>query len=127
MYQFWVRIHPAVQVGASGEADVSWPVSFEQAAERLAQLDRLFIEPDGSFVWRGDEAGQPWQVDGVVYDRVGGLSHVELKGSCPAAALESILSAIRAPSVALTFEHIGDGTMIDEAAFRRTAQRKATS
>ena len=34
------------------------PVTFEQAETALAALPRLFIEPDGSFVWVGERCGR---------------------------------------------------------------------
>jgi hypothetical protein len=66
------------------EAPDGFAVSFEQASSALDTLDRLFLEPDGSFVWTGEtvadspEAAPPrrWQLDGEVYDRDGRLAYV---------------------------------------------------
>ena len=71
-------------------------VSFEEAAERLERLARLYFEPDGSFVWVGSAADDrpAWQLDGVLYDRAGRLQYVELKGTCPPAAFAQLLRAV---------------------------------
>lgn len=50
---------------------------FEEVAERLSDLPRLFFEPDGSLVW----VGADWQIDGMLYDRGGILQYADLKGS----------------------------------------------
>src|SRR5690349_6762515 len=55
-----------------------WDIDFETAVERLAKLERMFIEPDGAFVWR---PAADVQIDGVLYDRNSRLQYVELKGS----------------------------------------------
>ena len=71
-------------------------VSFEEAAERLGRLERLYFEPDGSFVWVGAASGDrsAWQLDGVLYDRAGRLQYVELKGTCPPDAFAELLRAL---------------------------------
>ena len=60
----------------------SFSRSFEEFVADLEMLDRLFIELDGSFVWRGptiDEQPQ-WQVDGNISDKQDRVFVVELKG-----------------------------------------------
>ena len=54
--------------------------SFEAAVERLNQLERMFSEPDGSFVWTSPHDGPMWQIDGNLFDRNGRLLFVDLKG-----------------------------------------------
>ncbi len=46
---------------------------------QLADLPRMFIEPDGSFVWVGQDEAENWQLDGVIYDRHDRVIHVQ----CP--------------------------------------------
>lgn len=58
-------------------------VSFDTACERLSPLERMFLEPDGSFVWTGEADGQCWQVDGNLIDQGPSLAYVELQGYCP--------------------------------------------
>jgi hypothetical protein len=72
-------------------------ISFEEAAERLSALPRLFLEPDGSFVWVGDDSQKHrWQIDGVLWDGGHRLHHVELKGCCPGTAFDQLLHALHA-------------------------------
>jgi hypothetical protein len=89
-------------------------VSFEAAAESLEKLDRLFIEPDGSFVW----AGEGWQVDGSLYDRDGRLQYVELKGALPVEAFDRLLAALGWPATPVVFQLVREGKTVDEAEFR---------
>ena len=54
--------------------------SFEEAAERLQQLPRLYLEPDGSFVVTRDRGTQ--RVTGMIYDAAGKIQYCELQGHC---------------------------------------------
>jgi hypothetical protein len=97
-------------------------VTFEQALAALERLDRLFIEPDGSFVWAGATTeGEQWQVDGNLIDQGECLAYVELKGKCPEGQFDRLLSALEWPRVALVFQLRQRGTFVDEAEFRRRA------
>lgn len=97
-------------------------VSFEQAVDTLGTLPRMFIEPDGSFVWVGDTP-KPWQVDGVLYDRDDKLLYVEVKGSCPAQQFDQLLSALGWPATPLLFQLTQAAVFVDDAEFRRWAAR----
>ena len=67
------------------------PTSFEEVAERLAKLDRLYFEPDGSFCW----AHVPHEsIFGMVYDAAGEVQYVELRGECDFATWRQIICAI---------------------------------
>jgi hypothetical protein len=109
-------IRPAMLAGAV------FPVTFEQAEAALAGLPRLFIEPDGSFVWVADDTRRSWQVDGNLYDRDGRLLYVEVKGSCPAAAFDQLLRAVGWPDVPLVFQLVREAVYLDEAGFRSYAE-----
>jgi len=98
-----------------------FPVTFEQAESSLAALPRMFIEPDGSFVWVADRGERAWQIDGQLYDRNGRLLYVEVKGNCPADALDRLLRAFGWPDVPLVFQLIREAVYLDEAGFRRYA------
>jgi hypothetical protein len=100
-------------------------VSFEQAADRLQQLSRLFFEPDGSFVWVGQDGDRRWQVDGQLTDRDGRLLYAELRGTCPSQAFDRLLAALGWPKTPLVFQLTRDGTFLDEAQFRRFAEHPA--
>jgi hypothetical protein len=80
------------RLGLELVANSLFPVSFEEAGGRLEQLERMYFEWDGSFVWVGDTPTR-WQVDGMLYDHSGRLHRVELKGSCPQSAWRQLLNA----------------------------------
>lgn len=97
------------------------PVSFEQVAERLQQLPRLFFEPDGSFVWVGVDQQRRWQVDGQLTDRDGHVIYVELHGNCPIHAFDRLLATIDWPANSLVFQLTRHAVFLDEDEFRRLA------
>src|SRR3972149_1617319 len=53
--------------------------SFEAARQRLAQLERMYTEADGSFVWVSSQGEPAWQIDGNLYDVGDRLLFVDLK------------------------------------------------
>lgn len=92
-----------------GPAGGPLDASFDQASERLQQLDRLYFEPDGSFTWVV-EASSRQQVDGMLYDAGGQLQYVDLKGLCSLAAWRELVDAI-CPAPDLTVLRLNDGTL----------------
>ena len=97
----------------------SIPVSFEAALAALERLPRMFIEPDGSFVWVAERDEPAWQLDGVLFDRAGELVYVELKGNCPAARFDEFLTTLGWPHVAFVFQLAREAVFMDEVEFRR--------
>ncbi len=99
-------------------------LSFEQAAERLQQLPRMFLEPDGSFVWVA-ESNSPssgaadWQVDGVLYDRDERLMFVDLRGECPHEALVQLLAGLGAGPTPIMFQMVRQAIFLDLEGFRQ--------
>jgi hypothetical protein len=123
MLRFQIIVHSPPRVPAES---ASLPVSFDEGLARLSLLPRLFIEPDGSFVWRGrDEDGAEWQVDGNLIDRGDVLAFVELKGCCPVQRLDELLAALGWPEQPLVFQLPQRGVVLDEAEFRRFAATEA--
>ncbi|MGD9646764.1 MAG: hypothetical protein AB7U73_13705 [Pirellulales bacterium] len=108
----------ALPAAARGAA---FAVSFEEAAAALAPLPRMFVEPDGSFVWTGEDQAGRWQVDGNLYDRAGRLLYVELAGDCPAAEFDRLLAPLGWPGTAVMFQLKRQGVWLDETAFRAWA------
>lgn len=123
MLRFQVSLHgPAPK---PGDVD-ALTVTFELASAQLALLPRLFIEPDGSFVWRGsDTKGEEWQVDGNLIDRGDVLAYIELNGYCPPDRFNELLQAVGWPQQALAFQLPRRGVVLDEAEFRRQAESNA--
>ena len=98
-------------------------VTFDAALAALESLPRMFIEPDGSFVWRGTTAdGSTWQLDGNLIDRGTALAHVELKGICPGERLDEVLRALGWPAATIAFQLPERGEILSEEAFRRVSQ-----
>jgi hypothetical protein len=114
----------AIVQGTGSHSGLS--VSFENALASLETLPRLFIEPDGSFVWRGTtDDGQSWQVDGNLIDRGEVLDYAELKGTCPSERLDEMLGALGWPVCPLAFQLPRQGIVLSEAEFRRQAATPA--
>jgi hypothetical protein len=138
-YQFWVDVHaqPPEPLARSrlklagqwfetlvvppGQAGIPLAVNFEETCASLNQLKQLLIEPDGSFVWSSRSGETRWQVDGVLYDRAAKLIYVELKGTCPAAQFDQLLSIFGWPQTPLMFQLVREAAFLDEANFRRQA------
>ena len=100
-------------------------ISFEEAGAALAQLERMFFEPDGSFVWTSPRGQTAWQVDGNLFDRNGRLLFVDLKGSCPSEQFDRLLTALGWPATPIMFQLVREAVFLDEAEFRRYAARSA--
>jgi hypothetical protein len=92
---------------------------FEQAAAELAALPRLFLEPDGSFVWAAPRGQPAWQIEGNLFDRGGRLLFVDLKGQCPSDELDRLLRALGWPHTPLMFQLARQAALVSEAEFRR--------
>jgi len=115
--------HLEVIVSLTGDA---LPVSFDDAFAALAKLPRMFLEPDGSFVWTGTTpAGERWQVDGNLIDRGDVLAYAELKGCCPEEQFDEILRALGWPRAELSFQLPRRGIILPEGEFRRQARTQA--
>jgi len=115
-----LKFHTSVRGRQS--ADDALTTTFDDALNAMAKLDRLFIEPDGSFVWTGVAAdGQAWQVDGNLIDRGDSLAYVELNGLCPEAEFNRLLSIFDSQEVPLAFHLPQRGILLNEREFRRLA------
>ena len=105
--------------------DAPLEVTWERVAEQLEALPRMIFEPDGSFVWSGEAAGERWQVDGHLFEQnfASGprLHRLELHGQCPHAQLEQLLDTVRWPHAKLVFELVVEGVALDDENFRRWA------
>lgn len=107
-----------VAPGATGRG---FSRSFEEVAESFERFERMFFEPDGSYVWRASVGEPPWQLDGVMYDRDGRVLYVEIKGACPAARLDEWLTALGWPQTSVMFQLVREAVFLDEPTFRRYA------
>lgn len=98
-------------------------LSFEQALEQLESLPSMFVEPDGSFVWKTVDAGIECQLDGNLYDRGNRLLYSTLKGTCTMNALDQWLTSIGWPAQAVVMQDLRQGWFLTERAFRKFAGR----
>lgn len=101
--------------------------SFEAAAQALASLERLYCEPDGSFVWVSPHGEPPWQVDGNLYDKDQRLRFVDIKGQCPADQFDRMLAAFGWPAARLLFQVVRAAVLLEEDEFRRFASQAAAA
>lgn len=139
LYAFDVTVHarPSEARGAGTHRDAwgEWPmldvpraalaaplaIGFEDALAGLAKLERMYAEPDGSFVWTSRREGLSWQVDGNAVERNGRVLIVDLRGSCPPAEFDRLLGALGWPDQRLMFQLIRPAVFLDEPTFRRHA------
>ncbi|HVX15856.1 MAG TPA: hypothetical protein VHC22_32030 [Pirellulales bacterium] len=114
-----VQIH-AQPVAGDDRRPALFARTFEEVSARLAALPRMFVEPDGAFVWVAAD-GPTWQLDGVLYDGAGRLWYVELKGRSPQKEFEEFLSALGWPQTPVVFQLVREALLLDEPEFRRHA------
>jgi hypothetical protein len=111
----------SVQVPREVLGTTTFDRSFEAAAEALSALERMYCEPDGSFVWVSRQGEPAWQIDGNLYDKDQRLRFVDVKGHCPPAEFDRLLGALGWPATPLMFQLVHAAVFLDEAEFRRFA------
>lgn len=100
---------------------------FDDAFMRLGGIERMFVEPDGSFVWTSPREGLSWQIDGNAFEKDGRVLLVDLKGSCPPAAFDKLLAAFGWPDEAVMVQLVKPAVFLDEATFRRHAAARGAA
>lgn len=108
----WPTLAPAP------DSPAALPVGGDECLQRLGSLPRLFVEPDGSFVWVGGSEDAAWQVDGQVHERDGCVLSVDLKGRCPEPEFDRLLAALGWPTRPVMMQILRAGVFLDENAFR---------
>jgi hypothetical protein len=101
--------------------NVPLAIGFDDAFARLSRLERMYAEPDGSFVWTSPRAGLSWQVDGNAFEKAGRVLLVDLKGSCPPGEFDRLLAAFGWPEQAVMMQLVRAAVFLDEPTFRRHA------
>lgn len=145
IYAFDVTLHRLADAAAQGPGHTdpwgSWPtlavtheqtvvplaVGFDEAFARLGRLERMFTEPDGSFVWTSAREGLSWQVDGNAFEKDGRVLLVDLKGSCPPEAFDRLMNAFGWPAEPVMLQLVKPAVFLDEATFRRHASARGTA
>jgi hypothetical protein len=144
-YAFEITLHarPAVARPAGRHADAwgEWPLldvpratlteplaaDFDETLARLAQLERMYVEPDGAFVWTSSRDDSRWQVDGNLAERQGRVLLVDLRGSCPPREFDRLLAACGWPDQPVMMQLVRSAVFLDEDAFRLHATARATA
>ena len=116
-------LHFAMSITGQGSASEPLVVPFDDVLTALGVLPRMFIEPDGSFVWTGEGKDRTrWQVDGNLIDRGDVLAYVDVNGCCPEKHFDDLLRAFGWPEAPLAFQLTRSGQTLEEAAFRELAR-----
>ena len=89
---------------------VEFPISFEHYVAAIGRFNRLYVEPDGSFVWVAEDRN--WQLDGLLFDRNDHLCCVELKGNCERACFLELVSALEADGPIMV-QDVGNGQFFE--------------
>ena len=103
---------------SSGPVEDTFPLGFDTVYTKLESTEFLFIEPDGSFVWRefAEGGGLVGQIDGVLSERADRLAFVEVKGDS-IKLLETLLADLGFPKRALTVEWVSQGQRLSAEEF----------
>lgn len=96
-------------------------INFDEALARLARLDRMYVEPDGSIVWTSPLEERWWQVDGNLSEKDGRVFLADLKGSCPAPEFDRLLAGFGWPQQRVMMQLVRAAVFLDEPTFRRHA------
>jgi hypothetical protein len=85
-------------------------VDFESTIQTWELWPRMYVEPDGSFVWVGESSAGSWQIDGNLYDRNDKLWYIELQGTITAKDWSALLDSLqlKATEAVLSFAYNGE-------------------
>ena len=108
--------------GGPPRFDAPLPESFEIVQQRLMQIPRMDIEPDGYFlVAGGEKQGQRWQIDGHLFEYNEKMHRVEMHGSCPKELLLQLLQCFG--TFDAVFQLVHEGVTLDYSDFIYFAER----
>jgi hypothetical protein len=113
----------------------TFSISFEECYEQLERLPRMFIEPDGSFVWPIDSSDDSnsshikvsdikFQWDGQLFDRDGKLLYLDLTGSAPRESFDKILKILGWPATSIVVQLSREAVFLELDEFYRYATAK---
>ena len=80
---------PALRIPANALGGLA--MDFDTLQARLAELPRMFLELDGSFMWAGSHLTNDWRIDGMIFENARTVRWVEIKGQCPLSAWDQLL------------------------------------
>ena len=108
----------------SVQLDAVFEASFDQLFQKLESFERLFIELDGSFVWRGEHENKNWQVDGIVYEKDDFVWNIELKGYCDERAFIELIHSVTDQPEETVVQSISDAVVVPMSEFIRMNWKK---
>ena len=100
------------------------PVTFEEMQQRIVELPRSDIEPDGFFLLTGGAGDTFWRLSGHMHEYQDKMHRVELNGECHAESLDAVLRTMGWPECELAFELVQEGVTLGEEAFRWWATKE---
>lgn len=108
--------------GGPPQFDNPLPAAFDEVQQRLMQIPRMDIEPDGYFLVAGGEReGARWQIDGHLFEYNTAMYRVEMHGSCHPETLGELLACFSAADV--VFQLVHEGVTLDYEAFLKFASQ----
>ncbi len=105
-------------VGIHTDGTRGFGISYDEVADALSRLPRLFLEPDGSLVWVSPE-DPARKLNAQITDDGRQVMYVELRGTCRWEELVPILSALGWPSLPLMFQWLPESVLLAESSFRQ--------
>lgn len=122
---------PSIWSGAADERVDAWSVdndspsletqsfemTYEAFAEILAKVPRLFLEPDGSFVWVSN-SDPSHRISGQITDDGSSVLYLELRGRCDWDELTVVLAILGWPDIKLAFQLLPEAMLVLEDQFR---------
>ena len=99
-------------------------ITFDDAVENLSQLNRMFVELDGSFLWSNKHQSHSWQIDGNIFEQDNKVLFVELKGMCVPSAFDDLLTCFGWPKETIVFQLTRPSVFLHEHEFRRHASTR---
>lgn len=91
--------------------------SYEDFSEQLSQVPRLYIEPDGSFVWVSS-IDPVRRISGQITDDGKQVLYLELRGRCQWEDMTEIVRMIGWPQTELIFQMLPEALLVQESQFR---------
>ena len=111
MSSFHITIQPTSPNGAFG-------LSFEEVADGMQTIPRMFLELDGAFVWVLEQNGIRYQLDGLLLDDGHHVVACEVKGTCSENMFDTFLTQFGWPDVSVQFQLVQEGAVLTEQEFR---------
>ena len=101
-----------------GLATQSFAFDYDTLQSKLSEVARLYIEPDGSFVWVSSEDASR-RISGQITDDGERVLYLELRGKCRWNDLSTVvLKKLDWPETSLAFQLLPESLLVEEQQFR---------